>query len=58
MKNPEINFEKKIKDNFRAKLRVTPEIIYSSISEIYKIQSPDVNRKPKKFIDHRKISHT
>jgi phenylacetate-CoA ligase len=57
MKNPDISFEKKIKDNFRAKLRVTPEIIYSSISEIYKIQSPDVNRKPKKFIDHRKNSH-
>jgi phenylacetate-CoA ligase len=56
VKDPNINFDKKIKDNFRAKLRVTPEIIYSSVSEIDKIQSPDVNRKPRKFIDLRKAS--
>ncbi len=58
VKEPDINFDKKIKDNFRAKLRVTPEIIYSSILEIDKIQSPDVNRKPKKFVDYRKNAQT
>jgi len=57
LKVPDINFEKKIKDNFRAKLRVTPEIVCSSASDIYKIQSPDINRKPKKFIDNRKNTH-
>jgi len=54
---PDINFEKKIKDNFRAKLRVTPEIVCLPISDIDKIQSPDINRKPKKFIDNRKNAH-
>jgi phenylacetate-CoA ligase len=58
VKEPDMNFDKKIKDNFRAKLRVTPEIIYSLISEIDKIQSPDVNRKPKKFVDLRKNAQT
>ena len=48
-----LNFEKKLKDNFRAKLRVTPEIKFISKDEINKIQNSEVNRKPIKFIDNR-----
>jgi len=47
------NFIKKLKDNFRAKLRVAPDIVCESIADIYKIQELDLNRKPKKFIDKR-----
>lgn len=54
VKNMDVNFEKNIKDNFRAKLRVTPEIVLSTIPEINKLQAPDINRKLRKFIDHRK----
>jgi phenylacetate-CoA ligase len=54
VKNQDVNFEKNIKDNFRAKLRVTPEIVISTIPEINKLQAPDINRKLRKFIDHRK----
>jgi phenylacetate-CoA ligase len=45
---------KELKDKFRAKLRVTPEIKFTYIEIIRKIQSPELNRKPVKFIDKRK----
>jgi len=48
------DFEKKIKDNFRARLRVAPQIFVQTIEEINAIQSPEINRKPIKFIDKRK----
>ncbi|MDL2261966.1 AMP-binding protein [Bacteroidales bacterium OttesenSCG-928-I21] len=44
---------KELKDRFRAKLRVTPEIKFKSISEIRKIQNPEIKRKPIKIIDRR-----
>jgi len=44
-----------IKDNFRAKLRVTPDIIFEHPVEIHKLQELGINRKPRKFIDNRKI---
>jgi phenylacetate-CoA ligase len=47
------NSEKTIKDHFRAKLRVAPEISFSSPAEIYRIQMPAKNRKPVIFVDHR-----
>jgi phenylacetate-CoA ligase len=54
VKIPDENIIKKLKDNFRAKLRVTPEIIVESVADIVKYQDPEMNRKPKKFFDNRK----
>jgi phenylacetate-CoA ligase len=48
------NIEKELKDKFRAKLRVTPEIKFTYVEIIQKIQSPGLSRKPVKFIDKRK----
>lgn len=50
---PNDDIEKEIKDKFRAKLRVAPEIIFETIEQIAKIQHPEANRKPVKFIDKR-----
>ena len=44
---------KELKDKFRAKLRVTPEIKLTYVEIIQKLQSPGINRKPVKFIDKR-----
>jgi len=46
--------EKRIKDHFRARLRVAPEIVFYDKSEILKQQFPSGNRKPITFIDKRK----
>lgn len=46
--------EKEIKDRFRARLRVAPEVIFESIETIQKIQTPEIKRKPIKFFDERK----
>jgi phenylacetate-CoA ligase len=54
-KETDNNFLKMIKDNFRAKLRVTPDIIFEHPVEIHKLQELEINRKPRKFIDNRKI---
>ena len=53
VKEPNEDMEKEIKDKFRAKLRVAPEIIFESIEKIAKIQYPETKRKPIKFIDKR-----
>lgn len=45
---------KELKDRFRARLRVAPDIVLGDRDEIRKIQLPDINRKPIKFIDNRK----
>ncbi|MEI8204346.1 MAG: AMP-binding protein [Bacteroidota bacterium] len=45
--------EKKIKDHFRAKLRVAPVIKFESIEEVLKIQFTEMNRKAITFIDNR-----
>jgi phenylacetate-CoA ligase len=45
--------EKELKDKFRSKLRVTPEIKFTYVEIIQKIQSPELSRKPVKFIDKR-----
>ena len=47
------NIVKELKDKFRAKLRVTPEIKLTYVEMIKKIQSPEMSRKPVKFIDKR-----
>jgi phenylacetate-CoA ligase len=48
------NTIKELKDKFRAKLRVAPDIKISPIEDIRKIQSNEISRKPIKFIDKRK----
>jgi|WetSurMetagenome_2_1015567.scaffolds.fasta_scaffold07121_3 phenylacetate-CoA ligase len=53
-KNPSEVIEKELKDSFRAKLRVAPEIIFTPIDQITAIQNPELNRKPVKFFDNRK----
>jgi phenylacetate-CoA ligase len=45
---------KELKDRFRAKLRVAPEIQFADIEDIKKLQFPETKRKPVKFIDKRK----
>lgn len=56
VENPSEELEKEIKDKFRAKLRVAPEIEFEEIATIRKIQSPEINRKPVKFFDLRSKS--
>ncbi|MDA3952858.1 MAG: AMP-binding protein [Bacteroidales bacterium] len=48
------NFEKYIKDHFRAKLRVAPTIQFESKESINKVKFPELKRKPVVFIDKRK----
>jgi phenylacetate-CoA ligase len=45
---------KDLKDRFRAKIRVAPDIEICPAEVIRKINFPDVSRKPVKFIDNRK----
>lgn len=45
---------KDLKNRFRAKIRVAPTITFEDIDIIKKIQLPEINRKPIKFIDKRK----
>ena len=47
------NLEKEVKDHFRAKLRVAPEISLHTVEEINKILYPETSRKPVVFIDKR-----
>ncbi|WP_262247239.1 phenylacetate--CoA ligase family protein [Parapedobacter soli] len=44
----------KIKDRFRAKLRVSPRIIFTSIEEINRIKFPENARKSITLFDHRR----
>lgn len=52
-KNPNEEFEKLIKDHFRAKLRVAPAIVFVNPAEIHKLQFPEMSRKPIVFFDKR-----
>ena len=45
---------KELKDRFRARLRVAPDVQFADIEDIRKIQFPEMKRKPVKFIDKRK----
>jgi phenylacetate-CoA ligase len=47
------NFEKSIKDHFRAKLRVAPSISFETVDYISSLQHPPMSRKPVKLIDRR-----
>lgn len=46
-------YEERIKDHFRAKLRVVPRIVFEPIEYIEKLLNPDLSRKTTKFIDRR-----
>ncbi len=47
------NFEKRIKDHFRAKLRVAPQILFESPDKIEMLKHPAGSRKGRTFIDNR-----
>lgn len=51
---PAFDVIKNLKDHFRARIRVAPDIEICSGSELSKLCFPDINRKPVKFIDNRK----
>lgn len=46
-------FAKSIKDVFRSKVRVAPQISFESPEYIAKLQFPEMSRKPVKFLDLR-----
>ncbi|MFO7528883.1 MAG: hypothetical protein R6W86_08800 [Marinobacter sp.] len=46
-------FEKQIKDHFRAKLRVAPQIVFEPVTEIERVINPEQGRKSIKFVDKR-----
>lgn len=46
-------FVKQLKDMFRSKIRVAPEIIFEPVEAIAKMQLPPMSRKPIKFMDLR-----
>lgn len=50
----EFNAVKELKDRFRSRIRVAPEIEICSVEEISVINNPPKGRKPVKFIDLRK----
>lgn len=50
----EFNAVKELKDRFRSRIRVTPEIEICPVEEISVINNPPKGRKPVKFIDLRK----
>ncbi len=52
-REPSTALHTKIKDRFRAKLRVSPEIMFESVVEINKLKFPENSRKSVVFIDKR-----
>jgi phenylacetate-CoA ligase len=52
--NPPVNFEKELKDHFRAKLRVAPNIKTDTVASISQKQFPEMSRKAIIFFDRRK----
>ncbi len=52
--NPDVDVVKELKDRFRSRIRVAPEIEIAPVAEIALINNPVTGRKPVKFIDQRK----
>ena len=52
-KQPSFDVIKALKDRFRARIRVAPDIEICTVDEIKKINHPEISRKPIKFIDNR-----
>ena len=46
-------FVKQLKDIFRSKVRVAPDIVFEPVEYIEKLQFPELSRKPVKFLDLR-----
>jgi len=53
-RDPGFDVVKELKDSFRSRIRVAPEIEICPVEEIQKINYPPTGRKPVKFIDQRK----
>lgn len=51
------DFAARMKDRFRAKLRVAPAIVFDSPENIEKIRFPEENRKAVNFFDMRKMQN-
>jgi phenylacetate-CoA ligase len=49
-----VSLVKDIKDRFRARIRVAPEVELCTVAHIQKITMPGISRKAVKFIDNRK----
>jgi phenylacetate-CoA ligase len=52
-KDASIGFQKRIKDHFRAKLRVAPKVEFKDFEAINALRFPAMSRKPVLFFDHR-----
>jgi len=52
--DPGFDVVKELKDSFRSRIRVAPEIEICAVDEIHAINYPPTGRKPVKFIDQRK----
>lgn len=50
---PDVDVIKELKDRFRSRIRVAPEIEIAPVSEIAAVNNPPTGRKPVKFIDQR-----
>ena len=50
---PDFDAVKDLKDRFRSRIRVAPEVVIMPVEEIAKINFPAKSRKPVKFIDLR-----
>jgi phenylacetate-CoA ligase len=50
---PAAGVVKDMKDRFRARIRVAPEVEICTVDEVRRINFPDMSRKPVKFIDNR-----
>lgn len=53
-KQPGFDVIKNLKDHFRARIRVAPDIEICAEEDLRRLCFPDINRKPVKFIDNRK----
>ena len=52
--NPTFDVIKDLKDRFRAKIRVAPDIVIAPTEEVRKTNFPAMSRKPVTFFDNRK----
>jgi len=51
---PDFDVIKDMKDRFRARIRVAPEIEICSVTQLKTVISPEISRKPVKIIDKRR----
>lgn len=51
---PGFDVIKNLKNHFRARIRVAPDIVICTDKDLREVCFPDINRKPVKFIDNRK----